>query len=52
MFYCWREKYRGTEAGVATPLRAFEAETAKLKRIAADRMLEMSAITNLLQNYL
>ncbi len=37
------------EAGDAKRLRALEAENAKLKRIVAEQMLEMSAMKDLLQ---
>lgn len=50
-FYSWRKKYGGMEAGDAKRLRAFEAENAKLKRIVADQMLDMSAMKDLLQKH-
>ncbi|MBL3585876.1 transposase [Rhodovulum sulfidophilum] len=50
-FYSWRKKYGGMEAGDARRLRALEAENAKLKRIVADQMLDMSAMKDLLQEH-
>ncbi|RMA41829.1 transposase [Rhodophyticola porphyridii] len=50
-FYSWRKKYGGMEAGDAKRLRALEAENAKLKRIVADQMLDMSAMKDLLQKH-
>ncbi len=47
-FYTWRKKYAGMEAGDAKRLRELEAENAKLKRIVADQMLDMSAMKELL----
>ena len=50
-FYSRRKRYRGTEAGDAKRLRSLEAENAELKRIVADRMLDMSAMRDLLQKH-
>lgn len=47
-FYTWRKKYAGMEASDAKWLRELEAENAKLKRIVADQMLDMSAMKELL----
>ena len=47
-FYAWRKKYGGMEASDAKRLRELEAENAKLKRIVADQMLDMSAMKELL----
>lgn len=47
-FYNWRKKYGGMEASEAKRLRALESENAKLKRIVADQMLDMSAMKELL----
>ena len=47
-FYPWRKKYAGMEASDAKRLRELEAENAKLKRIVADQMLDMSAMKELL----
>lgn len=48
-FYTWRKKLSGVEASDAKRLRALEAENAKLKRIVADQMLDMSAMKELLE---
>ena len=47
-FYAWRKKYGGMEASDAKRLRELETENAKLKRIVADQMLDMSAMKELL----
>ncbi len=47
--YTWRKKFSGMEASDAKRLRALEAENAKLKRIVADQMLDMSAMKELLE---
>ncbi len=50
-FYTWRKKYSGMEASEAKRLRELETENAKLKRIVADQMLDMSAMKELLQKH-
>ena len=47
-FYTWRKKYAGMEASDAKRLRELETENAKLKRIVADQMLDMTAMKELL----
>ena len=47
-FYAWRKRYSGMEISEARRLRELEAENAKLKRIVADQMLDMSAMKELL----
>ena len=47
-FYTWRKKYVGMETSDAKRLRELEAENAKLKRIVADQVLDMSAMKELL----
>ena len=47
-FYAWRRKYGGMDASEAKWLRALESENAKLKRIVAEQMLDMSAMKELL----
>jgi putative transposase len=44
MFYAWRKKFGGMEASNAKKLREFEAESARLKRIVADQLLDMTAM--------
>ena len=47
-FYTWRKKYGGMDASEAKRLRELEIENAKLKRIVADQMLDMSSMKELL----
>lgn len=47
-FYAWRKKLGGMQASDARRLRELEAENAKLKRIVADQMLDMTAMKELL----
>ena len=47
-FYNWRKKLGGMEASDAKRLRDLEAENARLKRIVADQMLDMTAMKELL----
>jgi putative transposase len=47
-FYTWRKKYGGMEVSEARRLKVLETENAKLKRIVADQMLDMSAMKELL----
>ena len=47
-FYNWRKKFGGMEASDARRLRELESENAKLKRIVADQMLDMTAMKELL----
>lgn len=47
-FYTWRKKFGGMEASDAKKLRELETENARLKRIVADQMLDMTAMKELL----
>lgn len=47
-FYNGRKNYGGMDASEAKWLRELEAENAKLKRIVADQMLDMSSMKELL----
>ncbi len=47
-FYAWRKKFGGMEASDAKKLRELEVENARLKRIVADQMLDMTAMKELL----
>ncbi|MEM7751312.1 MAG: transposase [Pseudomonadota bacterium] len=47
-FYSWRKKYGGMDASEAKRLRELKAENAKLTRIVADQMLDMTSIKELL----
>jgi putative transposase len=50
-FYAWRKKFGGMEASDAKRLRELESENAKLKRIVAEQMLDMTAMKELLQKH-
>ena len=43
-FYNWRSKYGGLEVNEAKRLREQEAENGKLKRLLADKLLEVEAL--------
>ena len=43
-FYKWRSKYGGLEVSEAKRLRILEAENAKLKRLLAEAMLDVSTL--------
>ncbi len=47
-FYNWRSKYAGLEVNEAKRLRALEAENNKLKKMLADKMLEVEAMKDVL----
>jgi putative transposase len=47
----WRKKFGGMEPSDAKRLRELETENAKLKRIVADQVLDMSAMKELLQKH-
>ncbi|MEL6451611.1 MAG: transposase [Pseudomonadota bacterium] len=47
-FYNWRKKYGGMDPSEAKRLRELEVENAKLKRIVADQMLDMTSMKELL----
>ena len=47
-FYAWRKKFGGMEVSDAKKLRELETENARLKRIVADQVLEVSAMKELL----
>ena len=51
-FYAWHKKHGGLEASGAKRFKELEVENAKLKRIAANQMLDMSVMKELLQKYL
>lgn len=46
--YAWRKKFGGMEASDAKRLRELEAENARLKKIVAEQVLDMSAMRELL----
>ena len=43
-FYNWRSKYGGLEVNEAKRLRELETENGKLKRLLADKLLEVEAL--------
>ncbi len=47
-FYSWRKKYGGMDVSDAKRLRELEADNARLKRIVADQMLDMTSMKELL----
>ena len=46
-FYNWKAKYAGMTVAELRRLRELEAENAKLKRIVADQVLDISALKDL-----
>jgi putative transposase len=48
-FYNWRSKYAGLEVNEAKRPRALEAENNKLKRLLADKLLEVDAMKDVLE---
>ena len=47
-FYTWRSKYGGMEVCEAKRLKALEDENAKLKKLLAESMLDVSTLKDLL----
>ncbi len=43
-FYNWRSKFAGLEVNEAKRLRELEAENGKLKRLLAEKLLEVEAM--------
>lgn len=46
--YHWKAKYRGMDVSDAWRLKALEDETARMKKLAADQLLEAAALKELL----
>lgn len=46
--YKWRSKYGGMEVSDAKKLKALEAENAKLKRLLAEQMMDVSTLKEML----
>jgi len=46
--YKWRSKFGGTEVSEAKRLRALEEENAKLKKLLAESMLDVSTLREML----
>ena len=47
-FYKWRSKHGGMEVSEAKRLKALEEENARLKRLLADSMLDVSTLREML----
>ncbi len=47
-FYNWRSKYGGLEVNEAKRLRELESENTKLKKLLADKLLEVEAMKDVL----
>jgi putative transposase len=47
-FYTWRRKYGGMEVSQARKLKGLEQENAKLKRLLADAMIDVSTLREML----
>lgn len=47
-FYNWRSKYAGLEVSEVKRLKDLEAENNKLKRLLADKLLEVEAMKEVL----
>ena len=47
-FYTWRSKYGGMEVSDARKLKGLEEENAKLKRLLAESMLDVSTLKEML----
>ena len=47
-FYNWRSKYGGMDVSDAKKLKALEAENAKLKKLLAEQMMDVSTLKEML----
>jgi len=47
-FYKWRSKYGGMEVSKAKRLKAIEVENAKLKKLLAEQMMDVSTLKEML----
>jgi len=47
-FYNWRSKYGGLEVSEAKKLKALEAENAKLKKLLAESVMDVSTLKEML----
>ena len=47
-FYKWRSKYGGMEVSDAKKLKALEVENAKLKKLLAEQMMDLSTLKEML----
>jgi putative transposase len=48
-FYVWRRKYAGLQTQDVAKMRDLERENSELKRVLADRVLEVEAMKKLIQ---
>jgi putative transposase len=48
-FYKWRKKYGGMEVSDAKRLKALEEENAKLKKLLAEQMMDVSTLREMLE---
>ncbi|RMG71554.1 MAG: transposase [Nitrospirae bacterium] len=47
--YRWRQKYKGMSASEAKRLKVLEEENARLKRLLAEKELELQALTDIVK---
>ena len=47
--YRWRQKYKGLSASEAKRLKALETENARLKKLLAEKELEIQTLTELIK---
>ena len=47
-FYRWKSKFGGMEVSDAKKLKALEAENAKLKKLLAEQMMDVSTLKEML----
>lgn len=47
-FYKWRSKYGGMDVSDTRKLKALEAENAKLKKLLAEQMMDVSTLKEML----
>lgn len=47
-FYKWRSKYGGMEVSDVRKLKSLEAENAKLKKLLAEQMMDVSTLKEML----
>ena len=48
-FYTWRKKYGGLEVSEARRLKALEEENARLKKLLAESMMDVSTLREMLE---
>ena len=50
--YRWRQKYKGISSSEAKRLKALEEENSRLKRLLAEKELEIQALTDIIKKNL